>query len=729
MNHQVNERDTQVAHLQHQVNDRDAQVAHLQHQVNDRDAQMGLVQKQIADLDAQVALLHQKVGDRDALLMEIDTSKSWRITAPLRIVAHQWRQARQVVRILPTLISSNGGILNVVKKTVSSFQQNGVSGIHYGLRNKILGSGIIAVQPCDQSDSVSIDRNDYTEWIRRYDTIDEETRSAIHRRIATMPQTPLLSILMPTYNPGSEWLIDAIESVRKQIYPHWELCIADDASSNESIRSILEKYATEEPRIKVYLREKNGHISAASNSALTLATGDWVALLDHDDLLAEHALFWVADAINKCPDFRLIYSDEDKIDEKGRRFQPYFKCDWNIDLFYSHNLVTHLGVYRTDLVRKVGGFREGFEGAQDYDLALRIVEHSEPHEIHHIPRVLYHWRVHNESTARSLGAKPYALPAGERAINEHLERKGVKAKAEFVAQGYRVSYALPDSPPMVSLIVPTRNGLHLIRQCVDSILKKTLYPNYELLIVDNGSDDPKTIRYFESLKYESRVRVLRDDRPFNFSALNNAAVKNAHGTLIGLVNNDISVISPEWLTEMVSLAIQPKVGAVGARLWYPNDILQHGGVTLGIGGVAGHGHKRFPKGCHGYFSRMSLISGFSAITGACLIIEKSIYEDLGGLNETNLQVAFNDIDFCLRVREAGYRNVWTPYAELYHHESATRGPEDGQENQVRFAKEVHYMKERWKDSLLQDPAYSPNLTLEHEDFSFAWPPRVEPWND
>ena len=736
---QVTVRDTQVLQLNQQITERDAQLAQQYYEVTSRDTnlnilhqllvertgQWDLLRQLVADRDAQLAALKQQAHDYDGLLKSIVASKSWRVTSPLRMVAQAWRRARHAMGILPTVISGNGGMMNAANKAMAAYRQDGLAGVRNGLRNKISRTGIITGQPHDQSDLGLPDRNGYSDWVSRYDSMNEDTRLSIRQHITKMPHTPLFSILMPTYNTEPEWLIEAIESVRKQLYPHWELCIADDASEDKNIRPILEGYLNEDPRIKVLFREKNGHISAASNDALTLATGEWVALLDHDDLLPEHALFWIADAINQHPHLRLIYSDEDKVDDKGRRFQPYFKCDWNVDLFYSHNLITHLGVYRADLVHKVGGFREGFEGAQDYDLALRIVEHIEHHQIHHIPRVLYHWRVHNKSTAQSLGAKPYALPAGEKAINEHLKRQGAKAKAELVAHGYRVSYALPDSPPKVSLIVPTRNELPLIRQCVDSILKKTLYPNYELLIVDNGSDDPETLRYFESLTQDTRIRVLRDDRPFNFSALNNAAVKKAHGTVVGLVNNDISVISPEWLTEMVSLAIQPKVGAVGARLWYTNDTLQHGGVILGIGGVAGHSHKSFPKGHSGYFSRMSLISGFSAITAACLIIKKSLYEDLGGFNETDLAIAFNDIDFCLRVREAGYRNIWTPYADLYHQESASRGLEDVPEKQARFANEVQYMKQRWKDSLLEDPAYSPNLTLDHEDFSLAWPPRVK----
>lgn len=564
----------------------------------------------------------------------------------------------------------------------------------------------------------------YPDWIREFDTLTDEVRAAMRAHAGQFAHQPLLSIVMPVYNPNPVWLEEAIESVRAQIYPNWKLCIADDASTAPAIRPILARYAQMDKRIKVVFREQNGPVPAASNSALALAQGEWIALLNHDDVLAEHALFWVVDAVNRQPESRLIYSDEDKIDGLGARSDHYFKCDWNPDLFYSQNMLAHLGVYHADLVRQAGGFRTGLEGAQDYDLALRCIEHIAPEQIHHIPRVLYHQRIPENSTARDSESKAEAMIAGERALNEHFERQGVKARAESVGYGYRVRYALPESLPLVSLMIPTRNGLKLLRQCVESILAKTTYSNYEILIVDNGSDDPATLRYLEELASEPRIRVMRDDRPFNYSALNNAAVKLARGEIVGLINNDIEVISPDWLSEMVSHALRPEVGAVGARLWYGDDTLQHAGVVLGVHGIAGHVHRFLPGDDTGYRGRAALIQSFSAVTGACLVVRKSIYEALGGLNETVLQVACNDVDFCLRIREAGYRNIWTPYAELYHHESATRGFDDTTEKLARSAKEVAYMQQRWGKLLQNDPAYSPNLSLDAEDFSLAWLPRV-----
>jgi len=579
--------------------------------------------------------------------------------------------------------------------------------------------------------AVGLSSWNYSRWIRRYDTLTDESRAKMRQIAEDFAHKPLISVVMPCYNPKPEWLSEAIESVRQQIYPHWELCIADDASTDPAIRPVLEDYSHRDARIRVVFRATNGHISAASNSALALAAGEYVALLDHDDMLAEHALFWVAEAISRHPDAGLIYSDEDKITESGLRFDPYFKCDWNYDLFLSQNMICHLGVYKAGLLQQIGGFREGFEGAQDYDLALRCIEQIDSSQIIHIPRVLYHWRAHPASAAVSAQAKPYAYLAAERALNDHLARKGVSAQAERPPEFrfHRVRYALPERAPLVTLIIPTRNSLHLVRRCISSILEKTDYPNYEILIIDNGSDDPLTLAYFDTLGNDPRLFILRDDSPFNYSALNNRAVQVARGELVGLINNDIEVISREWLSEMVSIALQPGVGAVGARLWYPNDTLQHGGVILGLGGFAGHSHKHLPKGHPGCSGRAMLQQSFSAVTAACLVVRRSIFLEMGGFEEENLKIALGDVDFCIRVREAGYRNVWTPYAELYHHESVTRGYEDTPEKRARFAREVRYMQDRWGSLLLNDPAYSTNLTLDREDFSYAFPARVTPLED
>lgn len=717
------------------------QTSNLNQGIAERDARIASLTTELTEREAQQAILSQGIAERDARIAEILSSRSWQITWPLRLLSERnkprrayARQAGTAAEVLPSssplpLERPIGDRLRlgIYKAKREYYRLVGNKKKFLKYKQKLLLNRMqSATMDCRQVHMGL--RQVPPESMLAQGATTDQGRATMRQVAGGFAHKPLISVVMPCYNPKPEWLKEAIESVRRQLYPHWELCIADDASTDPAIRPILEDYSRRDARIKVVFRTLNGYISAASNSALALATGEYVALLDHDDLLAEHALFWVAEAINRQPNAGLIYSDEDKVSESGQRSNPYFKCDWNYDLFLSHNMICHLGVYKAGLLRDIGGFREGFEGSQDYDLALRCIEQLDASQIIHIPRVLYHWRMHKNSTAQISDAKPYAYVAAERALNEHLARKGVSAQVERhpeINGCYRVRYALPEPAPLVTLIIPTRNGLHLIRQCLSSILEKTDYPHYEILVVDNGSDDPQTLAYFDSVVSDPRLRILRDDRPFNFSTLNNRAVQAARGELVGLINNDIEVINPQWLTEMVSIALQPRVGCVGARLWYPNNTLQHGGVVLGLGGVAGHSHKHLPKKHPGYFGRAVLQQSFSAVTAACLVIRRSIFLEVGGMEES-LKIAFGDVDFCLRVREAGYRNVWTPFAELYHHESATRGFEDTPEKKARFAGETQYLQDRWGRLLLSDPAYSPNLTLDREDFSYSCPPRVAP---
>ena len=567
----------------------------------------------------------------------------------------------------------------------------------------------------------------YQSWIKNYDTLTQKTVKRMQQLVKEWEAPPFISIVMPTYNTDEKWLRAAIDSVLQQIYPNWELCIADDASTKGHVRRILEEYAERDKRIKLKFRSENGHISAASNTAFEIVNGEFVAFLDHDDMLTRHALFWVAKDILDYPDAMLWYSDEDKINKKGTRFNPYFKSDWNPDLFLSHNLITHFAVYRKTLIEDIEGFREGYEGAQDYDLVLRAIEQISPAQIRHIPRVLYHWREIAGSTASRPDEKPYAIIAAKKAISEHLERRNIKARvteSPDIRGTIRVQYALPVHLPLVSLIIPTRNSLKFLSRCVESILNKTDYENFEILIINNNSDDPATLDYMQQLEKNDKARIIDYPHPFSYADMNNQAVEQAQGEIIGLINNDIEVINREWLSEMVSHAVRPEVGAVGAKLWYPNNTLQHGGVVLGIGGVAGHAHKGFPRGHVGYFGRAALIQNFSAVTAACMVMRKTNFLAVGGLDAEHLGTALNDVDLCLKLNEHNLRIVWTPYAELYHHESASRGYEDTPEKKARYEKERAYMKNRWPQFLMADPAYSPNLTLEAEDFAYAWPPRV-----
>lgn len=565
----------------------------------------------------------------------------------------------------------------------------------------------------------------YENWIKINETPPQRYH-LVRDRAAAWNYKPSISVVMPTYQTAEIWLKKAIDSVINQVYENWELCIADDCSPSPQVKAILDEYVAKDARIKVTYRTENGHISAATNTALGMASGEFVALLDHDDELHPLALFYIAEAIRALPHVALIYSDEDKLSVEGVRSEPYFKCDFNYDLFLNQNMICHLGAYRTSTLKAIGGFRLGFEGAQDYDLALRVLDNAGPQNIYHVPRVLYHWRVIPESTAATHEAKPYAVSAAARALADHLKRNNVRGNVEPAPDApafNKISYVIPEPQPRVEIIIPTRDAAELVRQCVDSIRAKTTYDNYVITIIDNGSTEQETFDLFASFAGDEHVRVSRDDSPFNYSALNNRVGLASQADFVCLMNNDIEVITPTWLYEMVSIAIQPNVGAVGAKLLYPSDTVQHAGVIVGLGGVAGHSHKHSDRKAPGYFFRTLLRSRMSAVTAACLVIRTSIFREVGGLDE-KLQVAFNDVDFCLRVQKAGYRNVWTPYAELYHHESATRGYEDTPEKIARFDEEVAFVKARWGDALLNDPCYSPNLSLDTEDFAMAWHSRV-----
>ena len=567
----------------------------------------------------------------------------------------------------------------------------------------------------------------YSQWIKTHDTLDDILRAQIRDDIDAMEERPLISIILPVYNTPERWLRACLDSVRGQLYGDWELCIADDASTEPHVRSVLQEYAAKDNRIKVVFRKKNGHISATSNSALELASGNYVALLDHDDMLPEHALFHVAQTIIEHPEARLIYSDEDKIDETGKRYDPYFKSDWNPILFCGHNMFSHFGVYQLALVRDVGGFREGYEGSQDYDLAFRCIERVGRDQIVHIPRVLYHWRAIEGSTALASSEKNYAIVAAKKSINAHFERQGVEAASHpsRTSGNWRISYQLPEPEPSVSIIIPTRNGGEVLRRCLNSIRERTDYSNYEIVIVNNQSDEQDTIDLLEQEGRRQHQRVIFFDEPFNFSRLNNIAAKQSTRDILVFLNDDTEIITAGWLRELASLAIQPGVGAVGAMLYYPDDHIQHAGIVLGLGRPVRRGGSRLlrkPRGYPGDKCRALLVQEISAVTAACMAIKRDRFEDVRGFDES-LAVAFNDVDLCLRLSRKGYRNVWTPNAELYHYESLTRGLDIEPSKRRRFEGECDAMRERWGDMLLNDPYYHPALSLDHPDFITYSSPR------
>jgi O-antigen biosynthesis protein len=579
-----------------------------------------------------------------------------------------------------------------------------------------LALGPIHLNPAESDPSYSL-------WIQTYDTLDGGERERLRARVAQLADPPLISVIFPIYNTPMHFLTEAIDSIRNQIYPHWELCIVDDCSPDESIAEAMRALAATEPRIRFVRREENGHISAASNTALAMASGEWVAFVDHDDTLAETALALFALKIRDTPGLGVIYSDKDKISEQGERLEPFFKTEFDPLLLMAQNYLCHLAAYRKDLVDGVGGFREGYEGSQDWDLALRVTETLPPEQIAHIPRVLYHWRIHSGSTAGSLSAKSYAADAGERSVRDQMARLGQPGDVIPVkSTGWnRVNWAMPDPAPLVSIVIPTRDGLYLHR-CLDSIRFRTTYQNVEILVVDNGSLTYSVLEYL--MANESWLTVIRDDNPFNYADINNRAVAQANGDVICLLNDDTEVLNGDWLQEMVRQLMQPSVGAVGAKLYYPDGRIQHAGVILGMLGIAGHALRMCDRLSFADQGRMQLPRCYSAVTAACMAVRREAWDHVGGMDAVNLPVAFNDIDFCLRLGEAGWRVVFTPYAELIHHESISRGSDIEGDRAPLFENEKRYMRDRWGPMLDNDPAYNPNLSLIDEFLPLSWPPRV-----
>jgi len=561
----------------------------------------------------------------------------------------------------------------------------------------------------------------YLDWIENVESLKAPNPADV-LKLNNKSARPLISVIMPTYNTREDLLVEAIESVLNQSYTHVELCISDDGSDNQATVDTILQWQKTDKRVKASLGDRSAGIAQNTNAALELATGKFCVFLDHDDLLAEHALYEVAKNVLDQPKLKFLYSDEDKVDESGQRMEPHFKPDWNPDLLLSQNYICHLVAMNREFIESIGRCRSGYEGAQDHDLLLRAMGQLTHEQVLHIEKVLYHWRITDESTAASPSAKSYTTDSGVAAIKDYLNRSDSIAKVEKgkYPNTYRVKWGLPAAAPMVSIIIPTRDRLDILSQCIESVCELTDYPNYEIIVVDNGSVKTETLDYFEKIQtYSKPIRVLSHQGGFNYSAINNYAVEHAQGSIITMMNNDIEVIKGDWLREMVSHASRREIGCVGAKLLYKNNMVQHAGVILGIGGVAGHAHKYFDSESAGYFSRLHLTQNMSAVTAACLTVRKEIYQQVGGLNDSELKVAFNDVDFCLKVGALGLRNLWTPYATLYHHESLSRGQEDTHEKKVRFNREVKYMQEQWGDLLSSDPAYNGNLTLVHEDFSLA----------
>ncbi len=569
----------------------------------------------------------------------------------------------------------------------------------------------------------------YRAWIARNEP-DSDEFAAIASWLAGKPGLPRISILMPVHDPRPEHLRAAITSVRGQIYEDWRLCIADDGSTSDEVRDILQDAATQDVRIRLSPPRLERGIAAATNAAMAEAEGEVALFLDHDDVLAPNALAMVAAAFVDHPTAAAVYSDEDCMDADGRRSAPVFKPDFDRERLLAQNYVNHLFAVRLDLLRRIGGLRPGLDGAQDHDLVVRVSEAGEG-AIIHVPRVLYHWRIFPGGATLSQSRKSSADEARVRLVDEHFARTGVAAASTPGPRGHLViERAQPQPAPSVLAIIPTRDRPGLLEACMVGLLEQTDYPALRVCVIDNGSRTPQALHLLDSLEKTPRVEVMRIDAPFNFAALNNAAASKAQADLLAFINDDVMVIEPGWLNAMVALAVQPDVGAVGAKLFYPDGRLQHAGIVLGLGPqkVAGHEFRGAPGDSTGPQNRLLLTREVSAVTAACMVVGTRKFEEVGGFDELAFPVAFNDVDLCLKLAARGLRTLWTPRARLMHLESATRGTDNSGPASARLAAEARAMRERWGEALNTDPYYNPNLTLEDESFTLADRSRAgSPW--
>lgn len=553
---------------------------------------------------------------------------------------------------------------------------------------------------------------EYQEWYEKNKPSEEELA---RQRKKKWKNPVVISVLVPAYRTPEVFLKQMMESVLFQTYPYLELCIADGSGTDDSVENVVKEYQKKDPRVRYRRLEKNEGIAGNTNAAIEMASGDYLALFDHDDLLSPNALFEVASAIEK-EKADVIYTDEDKVtSDLKEHFQPHFKPDFNPDLLCANNYICHLFVVKRSLALKLGGQDPAYDGAQDYDFIFRCTENAE--KIVHVAKILYHWRVHQASTADNPSSKLYAFDAGKRAIEAHLARIGAKAEVSHTKDlgFYRVKYQVQGNP-MVSIVIPNKDEKETLKKCLESIWKKTSYPNYEIILVENNSTTQEIRDYYKELDGKKRVRVVYWDKEFNYSAINNFGISYAKGEYILCLNNDITVISPDWLEELLANCQRPEVGIVGARLYYPDNTIQHAGIVLGMGGCAGSLFVGLARSRGGYLHKAALQQDLSAVTAACFMVKKEVFEKVGGFEE-KLAVAFNDVDFCLKVRHAGYLVVYDPYAELYHHESKTRGYENTEAKKRRFQEEIEYMRCHWMPDILRDPYYNENLSLKASDYS------------
>jgi glycosyltransferase involved in cell wall biosynthesis/SAM-dependent methyltransferase len=551
--------------------------------------------------------------------------------------------------------------------------------------------------------------SDYDRWI----TLNEPSPADLNgerEKSNNFDYRPLVSIAMPVWNTPANYLDQAIRSVLDQTYEKWEFCIVD-GNSNDETKNILSSWAKKDPRIKIKFLDENKGIAMNSNEALSLAQGEFVGFLDHDDILAPFALFEVVRLLQINKDIDVIYSDEDKTDEEGLRAGAFFKPDFSPDYLRGVNYMPHFLIVRKSLGDQINWLREGYDGAQDYDLILRLIEKARG--VAHIPKILYHWRVWTASTAGGVQSKPYANESGKKALRGHLERIGLPAhvKDGYAPTIYRAHYHIT-STPLISIIIPNHNHATNLERCLDSILQKTTYPNIEIVIIENGSKEQETFKLYEQYKSNPKLQIMKWEEPFNSSRVNNWATKQANGDVFLFLNNDTKVVNEDWLEQMLQFAIRPDVGAVGAKLYYPDGTIEHGGIIIGIDGLAGYSYRDFPQNDPGYFFQLVLPHNVSAVSATCLMVRRRIFQEANGFDE-NYVLALGDIDLCLRILKNGYLNVWTPYAELTHYTSKTSKPGVSSKTPKNIQKEIAYFQQTWEKFLKSgDPYYNPNFSLD-----------------
>ncbi len=552
--------------------------------------------------------------------------------------------------------------------------------------------------------------NAYNDWLKEH-----AKRDLSFQKAEIFQYSPKISIITATFNTNPKLLRAAITSVSNQTYPNWELCIAD-GKSNDEVKNVLEEYAKKDSRIKIVFLDKNKGIAGNMNEALNIASGEFTGFLDHDDELHPSALYEIVKLLNTNRELDFIYTDEDKISIKGKRFSPHFKTDWSPDLLRSSNYICHFAVIRKTIIDSIGGFSPEYEGSQDYDIFLRISEITD--RIAHIPKVLYHWRVHKTSVAGNAKTKMYAYDSAKKALSSHLQRLGLEGTVDFTNSlgYYRIKYAINTYPP-VSIIIPNKDNPGMLKKCINSVLNKSTYQNYKIVIVENQSVEKEVFDYYKELKKISKIKIINYNKTFNFSSINNYAVSQTDTEYLIFLNNDTEVISPEWIESMLEFAQRKDVGAIGAKLYYKNNRIQHGGIIIWQNGILAHAFKNVHKKNIGDMARAAIIQNYSAVTAACMMTKKSIFDKVGGFDDS-FAFSYNDVDYCLKIRELGYLIVWTPYAELYHYESKSRGYDTTEAKKDRHNKEWMLLRTKWKSIFENgDPYYNPNLSIQKEDFS------------